>query len=128
MCWNARTRWGCIFDIDAKRVQIEEEEMRTHDPNFWEDQKAAEAQMKKVKDLKRWVEKYEAVHNAAQEVQLSFDFYKEELVTEADVDQAYEKAITLIEDLEMQNMLRAEEDKMSAVLKIVAGADRKSVV
>ena len=96
--------------------------MRTHDPNFWEDQKAAEAQMKKVKDLKRWVEKYEAVHNAAQEVQLSFDFYKEELVTEDDVDQAYEKAITLIEDLEMQNMLRAEEDKMSAVLKIVAGA------
>ena len=96
--------------------------MRTHDPNFWEDQKAAEAQMKKVKDFKRWVEKYEAVHNAAQEVQLSFDFYKEELVTEADVDQAYEKAITLIEDLEMQNMLRAEEDKMSAVLKIVAGA------
>lgn len=96
--------------------------MRTHDPNFWEDQKAAEAQMKKVKDLKRWVEKYESVHNAAQEVQLSFDFYKEELVTEADVDQAYEKAITLIEDLEMQNMLRAEEDKMSAVLKIVAGA------
>ena len=96
--------------------------MRTHDPNFWEDQKAAEAQMKKVKDLKRWVEKYEAVHNAAQEVQLSFDFYKEELVTEADVDQAYEKAIALVEDLEMQNMLRAEEDKMSAVLKIVAGA------
>ena len=96
--------------------------MRTHDPNFWEDQEAAEAQMKKVKDLKRWVEKYEDVHNAAQEVQLSFDFYKEELVTEADVDQAYEKAITLIEDLEMQNMLRAEEDKMSAVLKIVAGA------
>jgi len=75
-----------------------------------------------VKDLKRWVEKYEAVHNAAQEVQLSFDFYKEELVTEADVDQAYEKAIALVEDLEMQNMLRAEEDKMSAVLKIVAGA------
>ncbi|MBE6327453.1 MAG: peptide chain release factor 2 [Bacteroidales bacterium] len=110
------------LDIDAKRVQIEEEEMRTHDPNFWEDQKAAEAQMKKVKDLKRWVEKYEAVHNAAQEVQLSFDFYKEELVTEADVDQAYEKAIALVEDLEMQNMLRAEEDKMSAVLKIVAGA------
>lgn len=96
--------------------------MRTHDPNFWEDQKAAEAQMKKVKDLKRWVEKYEEVHNAAQEVQLSFDFFKEELVTEADVDQAYEKALKLIEDLEMQNMLRAEEDKMSAVLKIVAGA------
>ncbi|MCQ2190898.1 MAG: peptide chain release factor 2 [Paludibacteraceae bacterium] len=110
------------LDIDAKRVQIEEEEMRTHDPNFWEDQKAAEVQMKKVKDLKRWVEKYEEVHNAAQEVQLSFDFFKEELVTEADVDQAYEKALKLIEDLEMQNMLRAEEDKMSAVLKIVAGA------
>ncbi len=96
--------------------------MRTHDPKFWEDQKAAEAQMKKVKDLKKWVEKYEDVENACGEASLSYDFYKEEAVTEEDVDTAYSQALKLVEDLEMQNMLRNEEDKMSAVLKIVAGA------
>ena len=35
--------------IDEKRVQLEEEELRTQDPGFWEDAKAAEAQMRKVK-------------------------------------------------------------------------------
>ena len=59
---------------------------------------------------------------AADELQLSFDFFKEEAVTEAEVDEAYAHAIDLIEKLELQNMLRKEEDKMGAVLKIVAGA------
>ena len=76
-----------------RKVQIEEEEMRTHDPKFWEDQKAAEAQMKKVKDLKKWVEKYEDVENACGEASLSYDFYKEEAVTEEDVDTAYAQAL-----------------------------------
>ena len=29
-------RWGGIFDIDSKRVEVEEEELRTHVPDFWE--------------------------------------------------------------------------------------------
>lgn len=38
------------FDIDGKTIQLEEEELRTHDPGFWEDAKRAEVQMKKVKN------------------------------------------------------------------------------
>ena len=41
--------------IDEKRVQLEEEELRTQDPGFWEDAKAAEAQMRKVKGIKKWI-------------------------------------------------------------------------
>lgn len=122
MCWNARMRWGGIFDVDAKLVQIEEEELHTQAPGFWDDQKAAEKQMKKIKDLKRWVDGYKEVKAASDELQLSFDFFKEEAVSEEEVDAAYSHAIDLIERLELQNMLRKEEDKMGAVLKIVAGA------
>lgn len=78
--------------------------------------------MKKIKDLKRWVDGYKEVKAAADELQLSFDFFKEEAVSEAEVDAAYDHAISVIEKLELQNMLRKEEDKMGAVLKIVAGA------
>ena len=78
--------------------------------------------MKKVKDLKRWVELYNEVHAAAEETQNAFEFYKEEIVTEEEVDKAYAHAKALIEDLELRNMLRNEEDHMDAVLKIVAGA------
>ncbi|MCQ2219480.1 MAG: peptide chain release factor 2 [Paludibacteraceae bacterium] len=110
------------LDIDAKLVQIEEEELRTQAPGFWDDQKRAEAQMKKVKGLKKWVEDYNAVKSACEELQLAMDFFKEEAVTEEDVDAAYKHAVELTEDLEMRNMLRNDEDKMDAVLKIVAGA------
>ena len=78
--------------------------------------------MKKVKDLKRWVDGYNEVESAVEELKLSFDFYKEELVTESEVDAAYQKALSLVEALEMRNMLSAEEDHLGAVLKIVSGA------
>ena len=96
--------------------------MRTQAPGFWDDQKTAEAQMKKIKDIKKWVDGYNDVKDAVEELKLSFDFYKEEAVTEEEVDAAYAHAIELTEKLELQNMLRKEEDKMGAVLKIVAGA------
>jgi peptide chain release factor 2 len=78
--------------------------------------------MKKVKDLKKWVELYNEVEDVCNELELAFDFCKEGAMTEDEVDAVYEKALSSTEDLEMKNMLRKEEDKMGAVLKIVAGA------
>ena len=78
--------------------------------------------MKKIKDLKAWIEGYEDVDKACEELQIAFDFVKEELVTEEEVDALYADAIAKIEALELRNMLRREEDKMDVVLKINAGA------
>ena len=108
--------------IDQKQMEYEEEDLRTQAPDFWEDQKRAEEQMKKVKAIKKWLDGYQAVRTAADELQLAFDFYKEEMVTEDEVDHNYQTAISLIEDLELKNMLRQKEDPMDAVLKINSGA------
>ncbi len=78
--------------------------------------------MRKIKELKNWVEGYSGVKTAAEELQLSYDFYKEEAVTEEEVDEAYRHALEAIETLEMKNMLSHEEDKLGAVIKIVGGA------
>ena len=110
------------LQIDEKRIQLEEEELHTQAPGFWDDAKAAEAQMRKVKRLKSWIEGYEGVRNAVEELNLHFEYFKEELVTEEEVDQAYEHALNEVEALEMKNMLSHEEDQMPAVLKIVSGA------
>ena len=108
--------------IDEKRIQLQEEELHTQTPEFWEDAKAAEAQMRKVKSIKRWIEGYEGVRSAVEELELAFEYYKEELVSEEEVDTAYNHATEEVENLEMKNMLSHEEDQMPAVLKIVAGA------
>ena len=110
------------LNIDAKLIQVEEEQLRTQAPGFWDDTKKAEAQMKKVKSLQGWIDGYKEVKALSEEVQLAFDFFKEELVTDEEVDQAYAKAINAIEALELKNMLREEADQMDCVLKINSGA------
>ncbi|MCQ2066644.1 MAG: peptide chain release factor 2 [Bacteroidaceae bacterium] len=110
------------LNIDAKLIQVEEEQLRTQVPGFWDDPKKAEAQMKKVKSLQGWIDGYKEVSSLTQEVQLAFDFYKEELVTEEEVDAAFAKAIAAVEALELKNMLREEADQMDCVLKINSGA------
>ena len=110
------------LDIDGKKIEVEEEELRTHVPDFWQDQKAAEAQMKKIKALRNWINGCEEVELAVDEVATGFDFVKEGLVEESEVDALYTKAMGLLEKLELRNMLRHDEDKMDAILKINSGA------
>lgn len=51
-----------------------------------------------------------------------YDFFKENEATEKDVDNQYEVCLEMIENLEVRNMLRKEEDQLGAILKINAGA------
>jgi peptide chain release factor 2 len=96
--------------------------LHTQVPDFWDDAKAAEAQMRKVKELKNWISGYNEVKTATDELQLTYDFYREEVTTEEEVDEAYRRTLELVEALEMKNMLSHEEDKFGAVIKIVSGA------
>ena len=110
------------LDIENKMIQVEEEQLRTQAPGFWDDAKNAEAQMKKVKDLQKWIEGYKTVKTLSDELELAFDFFKNELVTEQEVDDAYAKALEEVESLELKNMLRQEADQMDCILKINSGA------
>ncbi len=78
--------------------------------------------MRKIKELKNWVNGYSGVNTALEELQLAYDFYREEVATEAEVDEAYSQALEQVETLEMKNMLSKEEDQFGAIIKIVAGA------
>jgi len=96
--------------------------LRTHAPDFWDNPKTAEAQVRKVKDLKKWIDGYESVKTATDELQLAFDFFKEDAMSEEEVADIYQSALSRIEALELKNMLSKEEDSLGAVIKIVAGA------
>lgn len=57
-----------------------------------------------------------------EDAQVLFDFVKEGEATEEELQNAYDKAVKALEELEFKNMLSAEEDSLSAVLQITAGA------
>lgn len=110
------------LNIDQKQIEYEEEQLRTQAPDFWDDPKRAEAQMKKVKGIEKWLKDYKDVSTLTDELSLAVDFFKDEIVSEEEVDALYNKAVKAIEALELRNMLRQEEDPMDAVLKINSGA------
>lgn len=110
------------LNIDQKKVEFEEEQLRTQAPDFWEDPKRAQEQMIKVKGIEKWLVGYQQVRQLADELELAFDFYRDDMITEDELDADYAKAIAAIEDLEMKNMLRQTEDPMDCVMKINSGA------
>lgn len=110
------------LNIDQKQIEYEEEQLRTQAPDFWDDPKRAEGQMKKVKGIEKWLKDYKEVSTLTDELSLAVDFFKDEIVSEEEVDALYNKAVKAIEALELRNMLRQEEDPMDAVLKINSGA------
>lgn len=78
--------------------------------------------MKKIKTLHFWIDSCKELESAVSEVEVGFDFVKEGVLEEDELDKLYDKALDKVEKLELRNMLRHEEDKMDAILKINSGA------
>ena len=72
--------------------------------------------------IKSWVDDYDAVVKAVEDLRLMPEFVEAGLTTEAEMDAQYVHTTDLIEKLELRNMLRSEEDKMGAIMDINAGA------
>lgn len=113
---------GRYLEIEKKLARIESDEEKTQDPSFWNDAKAAERLMKHLRSEKRWVDDFRAVKSAADDLEVIYDFFRQQEADEDDVQAQYEQARAKLEELEFRNMLSGEEDAMSAVLQITAGA------
>ncbi len=69
-----------------------------------------------------WTEAFDKVEIAIEDLKVLYEFYKEGEAEESDVEEQYKAAQKRLEELEFKNMLSSEEDSMSAVLQITAGA------
>ncbi len=111
-----------FLKIDEKRMQLKEEELKTQDPSFWDDPKKAEDKMKQIRGLKFWVETFDRTAVSVADLDVLMEFVREGMAEEAELNTQYAKLLEEIEELELKNMLSNEEDSLSAVLQITAGA------
>jgi peptide chain release factor 2 len=72
--------------------------------------------------LKSWTSGFGQINTAIDDLVVLYDFFREGESTEEDVDNQYRHCLSLIEDLEVRNMLQKEEDQLGAILKINSGA------
>lgn len=111
-----------FLKIDEKRMQLKEEELKTQDPSFWDDPKKAEDKIKQIRGLKFWVETFDRTANSVADLDVLMEFVREGMAEEPELNSQYTKLLEEIEELELKNMLSNEEDGLSAVLQITAGA------
>ncbi|MEH6513540.1 peptide chain release factor 2 [Maribacter arcticus] len=110
------------LDIDAKLIEIENEQEKTLSPDFWNNPQEAQAHMKFIQSKKQWVDDYNAAEMLIAELEVLIEFQQEGEVSEEEVEQQYEKALNTLEKMEFKNMLSEEGDELPAVLQITAGA------
>ena len=95
---------------------------QTQLPHFWDNPKAAEKALKHISALKYWVDACQNISEALDDLEVLYEFAKEDESADFDLEIQRQKAIQLIEELEMRNMLGEEEDKLGAILNINSGA------
>jgi len=78
--------------------------------------------MKIIRGIKQWTDAFKEVDASVEDLQVLFDFQQSGDATSEEVDEHFAISLDLIEKLEAKNMLRKEEDKLGAVLRINAGA------
>ncbi|WBX70408.1 peptide chain release factor 2 [Tenacibaculum retecalamus] len=110
------------LEIDKKLIEINNEEEKTADPNFWSNPKEAEILMKSLRFKKKWVSDYNTVITMNEDLSVLYDFYKEDAVDETEVIEQFEKTAIYLENIEFKNMLSEEGDNLSATIQITAGA------
>ncbi len=94
----------------------------THQSDFWDNPKEAQKLLKEISILKKWIEEYERVNMLVEDFEVLYEFYKGGEVEEEELSVQYKRVERKIEELELKNMLRKEEDMLGAVMKISPGA------
>ena len=108
--------------IDAKCIEIAEEEKRTQDPEFWNNSKEAELVMRRLRTLKSWTQSFDVCLSAVDDAQVLFEFMKAGEAEDSEAQEAFDAAAVAVEELEFKNMLSAEEDNLNAIMQITSGA------
>ncbi len=78
--------------------------------------------MRQIRNKKIWTDAYKVCESAVDDAVVLYDFYKEGAASEDELEAQFKLAQQKVEDLEFKNMLSSEEDALSAVLQITAGA------
>ena len=76
--------------------------------------------MKVIRSIRSWTEDFLKVNKITEDFLVLYEFLEAGEAEPGEVEKAYDEAIREIEDLEAKNMLRNEEDRLGAVLRINA--------
>ncbi|PYP29746.1 MAG: peptide chain release factor 2 [Gemmatimonadetes bacterium] len=122
-----------FLEVDGKVKRLGELEHVMAEGNIWSDPAQASQVVQEVKELKRWVEPYEAVRKRIDDARALYELSQDEsdeghahLVAEVlkgrSLEDEADRIAADLEALELQNMLQGPDDSRAALLTIHPGA------
>ena len=111
-----------FLSIEDKKIYVEAEELKTQEPDFWDNPKSAENHLKNINKHKVWVVAFDELQSLVDDFSVLFDFFQEGEIEESEIDSSFKAVMQKVADLEFKNMLSGEEDNLSAVMTINPGA------
>tara|TARA_B100000902_G_scaffold397453_1_gene461285 strand:+ start:1723 stop:2796 length:1074 start_codon:yes stop_codon:yes gene_type:complete len=106
------------IDIEKKEIEYNNLEKETQANTFWDNPKNAQITLKKIGEVKKWIESYKEMTNNIEELTVLIELE----ASEKELDVQYKKSKLSVEELEFRNMLGSEEDNMTAIMTINPGA------
>ncbi|HNF30648.1 MAG TPA: peptide chain release factor 2 [Chitinophagaceae bacterium] len=113
---------GGFFDYDNRIAKIEQDKQISLSAGFWDDNKRATSIMKEIKVNEYWVKLFNTVETAIDDFAVLFEFYKAADATEEETLNAFNNAISELDNAEFKSTLNKPEDELNAVLQINSGA------
>src|SRR5690625_2043209 len=108
-------RSGGIFDYDRRKVKIIELQEKSRDPEFWNDPQSAQKVMQALDFEKEIVGKWDELDELRESICVYIQFEKEGEDVAEEIEAESAKFVTLLQGLELQNMLSDPDDHRDAI-------------
>ncbi|MFF3022081.1 peptide chain release factor 2 [Gottfriedia sp. NPDC057948] len=113
-----------LFDVETKQARLDELEAFMSEPDFWDDQKAAQVVISEVNGLKEVINEFNDLNDGYENLEVTYELVKEE-----NDDELFEELVTEVKaltgklnDFELQLLLSEPYDKNNAILELHPGA------
>ncbi|MAR20640.1 MAG: peptide chain release factor 2 [Flavobacteriales bacterium] len=107
-----------FIDIDNKRKECEKLEIETQKDSFWQNQNEAKKTLKKLNNIKKWVDDFDKISIDIEELNILIELN----ASDEEILSIYKETKIKVEKLEFKKMLGQEEDNMTAIMNINPGA------
>jgi peptide chain release factor 2 len=115
---------GGFFEIDSKQETVNKLQLKTNEPEFWNDNISAQKTLHEISNHNEWITVWNTLDKKYNELISLINLGEEE--KDESLEELFEKDIAELDkdvaDLEFKNMLSGDDDDRDAILAINSGA------
>jgi peptide chain release factor 2 len=113
---------GGFFDVASKRAELSKLEASASEPDFWNDQEAAQKVLQQRSRVERVVKRQEGFESSVADAEVLFEFAAEDEGSARELRELIERLEHEVSEAETEMLLSGKHDALNAICTIQSGA------